>query len=457
MESAEMKKILLVDDDNMNCILARHALVQDYQVSITHSGKEALEYLENELPDLILMDIEMPEMDGKEVVRRIKEHEEWVNIPVVFLTADSNPMTEAECLNFGVDDFITKPFVPDVMKSRVGKILNAHDKRKDLETQLKQNTMKSLTDALTGLNNRPFLEKELKKLLEDDHAGTLFMIDLDNFKKMNDTYGHIVGDEVLKTFADVLKMYARKADLVCRLGGDEFVTFYTDLTDKDIVAQKATDIITVFSERMGAKGYGGIVSVSIGAKITMGGEDFQELYDQADKVLYYVKNNGKNAYQIYNDNSTDATDNLSQINTNTTLGRIHSMMIQGMDDNKGAFHVEYNEFKRMYDFAMRCVIRNRRKVQTVLFTINPPTNIRSEISLDTVMNLLTEAVISSLRNVDTGTRYSNKQYLLILMDADLEDSKEVAKRVVNQFKKRGGDSVADWDITFDIETLKATK
>lgn len=457
MENAEMKKILLVDDDNMNCILARHALVQDYQVAITHSGKEALEYLENEIPDLILMDIEMPEMDGKEVVRRIKEHEECVNIPVVFLTADSNPMTEAECLTFGADDFITKPFVPDVMRSRVGKILNAHEKRKNLETQLEQNTKKSLTDALTGLNNRPFLEKELKQLLDDGHSGTLFMIDLDNFKKMNDTYGHIVGDEVLKTFADVLKKYARKADLVCRLGGDEFVTFYADLTDKDIVAQKATDIITVFSERMGAMGYGGIVSVSIGAKITMGNEEFQELYDQADKVLYYVKNNGKNAYQIYDGDNADVTANLSQINTNTTLERIHNMMIQDMDDNKGAFHVEYNEFKRMYDFAMRCVIRNKRKVQTVLFTINPPKDIQSEKSVEEAMNLLINAVISSLRNVDTGTRYSSKQYLLILMDADLEDSKAVAKRVIDKFEKSGGNSVADWKITFDIQTLKAIK
>lgn len=452
-----MKKILLVDDDNMNCILARHALVQDYQVVIMHSGREALAYLETETPDLILMDIEMPEMDGKEVVRRIKEHEEWINIPVVFLTADSNPMTEAECLTFGADDFITKPFVPDVMRSRVGKILDAHERRKDLETQLEQNTMKSLTDALTGVNNRPFLEKALKELLEDGRSGTLFMIDLDNFKKMNDTYGHMVGDEVLKTFADVLRKYARKEDLICRLGGDEFVTFYPDLTDKDIVAQKASDIITTFSEKMGAMGYGGIVSVSIGAKVTMGEEEFQELYDKADRTLYFVKNNGKNAYQIYDENGTGSISKLSQINTNTTLERIHSVMIQGMEENKGAFHVEYNEFKKMYDFAMRCVIRSRRKVQIVLFTINASVDNQSEEAVERAMNLFTESVISSLRSIDTGTRYSNNQYLLILMDADMEDSKEIAGRVINRFKEISGASANDWEITFDIQTLKPTK
>lgn len=448
-----MKKILLVDDDNMNCILAKHALVQEYEVVIKHSGAEALAYLETNMPDLILMDIEMPEMNGKEVVKIIKANSRWEAVPIVFLTADSNPMTEAECLTFGAHDFITKPFVPDVMRSRVGKILEACEQRKLLESKLEQNTMKSLTDALTGLNNRPFLEKELKKLLEDGHDGTLFMIDLDNFKKMNDTYGHIVGDEVLKCFAEVLKKYARKGDLVCRLAGDEFVTFYADLTDKDIVAKKASDIITAFSENMGAMGYGGIVSVSIGAKITDGKETFQELYDKADKTLYVVKNGGKNAYQIYDENATDSKEKLSRINTNTTLERIHDLMMQEMTENKGAFHVGYNEFKKMYDFALRCVIRNKRKVQIVLFTLSTLNEDATENEMEEAMNLFTEAVISSLRNVDTGTRYSSNQYLLILMDADRKDCQNIADRVILCFEGNYEKKAQVWRIEFDIQTL----
>lgn len=447
-----MKKILIVDDDNMNCILAKHALVQEYELAMAYSGTEALEYLEEELPDLILMDIEMPEMDGKEAAKRIKEKDEWKSIPIVFLTADSNPMTEAECLSFGADDFITKPFVPDVMRSRVGKILDAHEKRKDLETLLEQNTQKSLTDALTGLNNRPFLEKKLGELINDDRSGTLFMIDLDNFKKMNDTYGHMVGDEVLKTFAEVLKMFARKDDILCRLGGDEFVTFYTDLTDREIVAQKATDIIRIFSDKMGAMGYGGIVSVSIGAKITLGEESFEELYDRADKTLYLVKNGGKNAYCIYDENIDESADKISQINTNATLERIHNMMMQDMVENKGAFHVEYNEFKKMYDFAMRCVIRNRRKVQIVLFTIEAPEEVQEK-----AMDVFIQSVISSLRNVDTGTQYSSTQYVLIIMDADLADGREVAGRVIGRFHEINNGVLEDCRITFDIETMRPSK
>lgn len=448
-----MKKILLVDDDNMNCILAKHALLKEYQVVVTNSGKEAMEYLETEIPDLILMDIEMPEMDGKEVVKRIKQHVEWMHIPVIFLTADSNPMTEAECLSFGADDFITKPFVPDVMRSRVGKILDAHERRKSLETQLEENTMKSLTDSLTGLNNRLFLEKELAMLLDSGHRGTLFMIDLDNFKKMNDTYGHMIGDEVLKVFAEVLKKYAREDDLVCRLGGDEFVAFYLDLTDKDIVAQKAANIITLFSEKMAAMGYGGIVSVSIGVKISTKDEGFQELYVIADKTLYFVKNNGKNAYQIYDENGMSSTESINQINTNITLDRIHDMMIQDRENKKGAFHVEYHEFKKIYDHALRHVIRNKRKVQVVLFTINAPENNQNEDTMERVMSSFIESLISSLRGVDTGTRYSTNQYLLILMDADEKDGKVVAKRVIDCFRENAADLVNDWQIVFDIQPL----
>ena len=182
-----LKKILIVDDDVINCMLAKHALINDYDVITVNSGSEALALLIKESPDLILMDIEMPEMDGKTVVRNIKAHDAWNKIPVVFLTADSSPITEADCLQCGADDFITKPFVVDVMRQRVSKVLEAHEVRKDLQEALDQETIKSYTDMLTGLKNRAYLEKELKKLLEEGHGGTLFMTDLDNFKSMNDT------------------------------------------------------------------------------------------------------------------------------------------------------------------------------------------------------------------------------------------------------------------------------
>ena len=227
-----MKHILVVDDDAVTCMMAERALSQNYQVTTVYSGDEALAFLNDQEIDLILMDIEMPDMDGKEIARRVRKNEKWAKIPIIFLTADSDPATEVECLKLGADDFIIKPFVPMVMNTRVSRILELYDLRQDLEQQLESKikqmemvTKKSITDSLTGLHNRYYLESNLKELLSSGRHGTLFMIDLDNFKGINDTYGHIVGDKTLQLFADILRQYTYESDIVCRLGGDEFIIF----------------------------------------------------------------------------------------------------------------------------------------------------------------------------------------------------------------------------------------
>lgn len=214
-----MKHILVVDDDSMNCVLAKHVLCQNYVVSTVCSGIEVLDFLEEQIPNLILMDVDMPQMSGIEVARRIKENDNWAKIPIIFITSNSDPATEVECLKLGADDFITKPFVPIVMNSRVSKILELQDFRQDLEQQLEVRTkqvelatLKSLTDPLTGLNNRECLEKKMRELQDAGCHGSLFMIDLDNFKQINDTFGHIVGDKTLQLFADVLRSNSREQD-----------------------------------------------------------------------------------------------------------------------------------------------------------------------------------------------------------------------------------------------------
>jgi diguanylate cyclase (GGDEF)-like protein len=220
-------------------------------------------------------------------------------------------------------------------------------------------TQKSLTDALTGLYNRDYLGQQLQTLLEEGHSGALFMIDLDNFKTMNDTYGHIIGDKTLQYFAEVLRQYAEEKDIVCRLAGDEFVTFYTDTTDRAIIAKKAEGIIKEFSEKMGELGYPGVVSVSIGIMITDGGETFQTLYNKADKSLYFVKNNGKNAYHFYGENK----ESLKEINTLADMEAIRHIMEEGLEDSKGAYRVAYSEFKGIYDFVGRYADRKKQKLQ----------------------------------------------------------------------------------------------
>lgn len=131
-----MKNILIVDDDEINLVLARRALAKEYNIITATSGFEAIEILENNEIDLILLDISMPEMDGRETMQHIRNRNEWKKIPIVFLTADFSPETEVQCLTDGAEDFISKPFIPKVMQSRVSRIVELTDLRNDLEERL---------------------------------------------------------------------------------------------------------------------------------------------------------------------------------------------------------------------------------------------------------------------------------------------------------------------------------
>lgn len=135
-----MKHILVVDDNKVNLVMAKQELSEEYMVTPVISGAQALQFLEKKHTDLILLDIYMPEMDGRETMKRIRERKEWAQIPIIFLTADSSPETEAQCLSDGADDFIAKPFVPQVMKSRISRILELYALRNDLESRLAEKT-----------------------------------------------------------------------------------------------------------------------------------------------------------------------------------------------------------------------------------------------------------------------------------------------------------------------------
>ena len=304
-----MKTILIVDDNKLNLASARKVLSDEYKVVPVMKGQQALTYLENGECDIILLDINMPEMDGFEVLERIQGMERCRNTPVVFLTADSDPETETRCFRAGALDFIAKPFVPEVMLSRIGRILELEDLRRSLADRLAQKTReasdfknKSQQDALTGLWDREYTEETVNRLLESGTAGALMMIDLDNFKSVNDNYGHLAGDKTLQTLADVLREFSKENDILCRIGGDEFIVFVNGVTAKAQLGQLAAEIIAELRSRIKDCGFETGTSASIGiAQIPEDGHEFTVLYNCADKALYYVKQNGKNAYHFYSD------------------------------------------------------------------------------------------------------------------------------------------------------------
>jgi diguanylate cyclase (GGDEF)-like protein len=229
------KRVLIVDDNPDNILLLRTRLEsRGYRVDSAEDGQVALEQVYLDPPDLVLLDVMMPRIDGMEVVRRIKNDRSLPFIPIILQTALDSTDDIVHGLNAGADDYITKPINFRELEARVKSLLRIQELQNDLAARERElsdanerlRTM-ARTDALTGLDNRRHLEQELRDLWK--HAQrlhepfSLVMCDIDHFKRVNDRFGHQVGDAVLKQFAELLRQSARDIDHVSRYGGEEFV------------------------------------------------------------------------------------------------------------------------------------------------------------------------------------------------------------------------------------------
>lgn len=678
METAEKTyacDVLIVDDDEFNLRTAGDIIKEKYSISTAKSGDEVLEYLEENLPRLIMLDLYMPGTDGRAAMKIIKENKDWKKIPIIILTSDTSPETEQECIELGAVGFITKPFVPMVMMSYISRILELADLQNDLEKKLEEKTrlvekvalnsimviantidakdaytsghsmrvaqssaaiarrlnwsekdvqnihyiallhdigkigipdailnkpgklssaefevikkhpvigndilkdihmirnvaegalyhherydghgypfgltgekipycakiigiadaydamtsnriyrrrltqenvikefengrgtqfdpqltdlflemlregfdvtkerravswdedlenessallgkvlseyavnskQGAISDSLTGVYARDCAEVQIGKLLAKAHPGAFMMIDMDDFKRVNDSFGHIMGDNMLKMVANTLKANTRTEDVVCRLGGDEFAVFLTDMTDRQEIAGKAQSIMDMFSDNLKRADCANATSMSIGIAIFPGdGKTFDVLYHNADKPLYHVKKNGKNSYAFYSDDKPAGRVQ----STTTDLVHIRAMLEGNIKDiGGGIFKVEYQDFQRLYTYISRGVKRNHQQVQTLLFTLAKDENGPSQLNAREPMQTLELAVASSVRMVDIGTRYSNIQYIVILLDADIESSRRVADRVVKKFYQMyGGRGIT---VSYDIQTMR---
>lgn len=435
-----MKHILIVDDNKTNLASARSVLNGIYKVTAVTAGAQALKFLENNSCDLILLDINMPEMDGFEVMKKIGKNEACKDIPIIFLTADNDAGTESRCLEAGAVDFIAKPFVPTVMLSRISRILEMMDMRRQLADKLEQKIKevsdiksKSRQDALTGLWNRAYTEETVNSLAADGASGALFMIDMDNFKAINDNYGHIEGDNTLKMFAETMRKYSSDEDILCRIGGDEFVMFIKGITSKSELRNLAGDIISDLCAKLEAKKFETNSSVSIGiSQIPEDGTDFSTVYNAADKALYYVKQNGKNSFHFFSEQKTAENNRGSTI---VDLKYLREFMSRA-DSGRGAYQLDLESFHHVYNFIRRFIERSGRDVQTVLFTAYSESNaVTEQNEIDTALERLEQAIYTSLRRADVSTRYSSKQIIVLLMDADTEKGDMVARRIIDCFKK----------------------
>ena len=296
------KPTILVVDDMTTTLLLLHDLLKDtYEVKIAKSGTKALEILEspNDI-DLILLDVEMPDINGYEVCKRIKNNETIKNIPIIFITGRTSQEDEEYGLNLGAIDYITKPFNKAIVKLRIKNYLDLKIKNDMLEKL-------SMYDGLTNIRNRRFFdetfEKTFSEIKRDKKSLAVLMIDIDFFKPYNDNYGHGQGDETLRKVAKALeKTIKRASDFVARYGGEEFVILLKDI-NKDGVEAVANNLLNAIRELKITHEFSKIenyVTVSIGVSYYNSSSDITklELLLKADETLYSVKNSGRNNFAI---------------------------------------------------------------------------------------------------------------------------------------------------------------
>ncbi|PHV05524.1 diguanylate cyclase response regulator [Janthinobacterium sp. BJB412] len=291
-------RILVVDDAMENIQILHQALRGEHDVLFALSGEKALELAHQQLPDLILLDAMMPGMDGYAVCAALKASAEAHDIPVIFVTALSQPEDETRALEAGAVDFISKPFNVAVVRARVRTQLTIK-RQADALREL------TLTDALTGVaNRRSFnntLENEWRRCARSGAVLALIMIDVDHFKRYNDLYGHQAGDHCLQQLcAAMARCASRPQDLLARFGGEEFILLLPEeeLAGASVVAQRLLDEVRATALPHAASPTSPLVTISMGLAATLprAGLDTGELIRTADALLYRAKHTGRNRF-----------------------------------------------------------------------------------------------------------------------------------------------------------------
>jgi diguanylate cyclase (GGDEF)-like protein len=293
----QKQTILIVDDQPTNIQILAEALQPSYEIMAAISGSDALEVLlGSDKPDLVLLDVMMPGIDGYEVCRRIKKSEKTKSIPIIFVTAQSGAQEEEFGLNLGAVDYISKPYSLPIVLARVRNHLRM--KRK---TDLLENL--SALDGLTGIPNRRKFDKmlnaEWKRAVRGGGPLSVIMVDIDHFKQFNDNYGHGSGDECLRQVAIALaECVSRPGDLVARYGGEEFVVIlpHADAAGTRFIAERLVTAVAGLNIPHAYSEVADHVTISAGSATVSPTRDMtvETLLQKADQMLYKAKDEGRN-------------------------------------------------------------------------------------------------------------------------------------------------------------------
>ncbi|HEV2765360.1 MAG TPA: diguanylate cyclase [Pyrinomonadaceae bacterium] len=298
--------ILVADDEPVNLALIKRRLEwEKYEIVTAQDGREAVARARQTSPDLVILDVMMPVMDGLQACRLLKEDPLTRDIPVIFLSAIDDTETKVNGLSIGANDYISKPFRAEELIARVGVAIRLKRERDQLlrdadeaSRRAEVASERSMTDALTGLLNRYGLQRALQKELAEarryNRPLSCLLIDLDEFKAVNDTYGHPEGDAALMQVARVLTDAVRGSDVVCRYGGEEFLVLAPETRLEGALSLGEKIRLAAASRLYGGGAHVFPLTLSVGVAELAPGESGPDLVARADAALYSAKEQGRN-------------------------------------------------------------------------------------------------------------------------------------------------------------------
>jgi len=300
MKHNNKKTILIVDDTKINIDILIELLDDTYDVIVSLSAKRALEIVDETPVNIILLDILMPDVSGYDVCRILKTKDNTKNIPVIFITANTDEESIDLAYQVGGIDYITKPFKALELLARVKTQLNMQNLLLELEESSNELKLLASQDHMTKLYNRRYFADISVSILDlakrNNKQFSILMIDIDKFKRINDTYGHHIGDEVIIALANVLKSTNRKSDIACRFGGEEFLILLpeTDIDGAYIIGEKLRKLVAELTVKVEDQEIGFTISVGVSQIDLKSENDLEATIQRSDEGLYKAKESGRN-------------------------------------------------------------------------------------------------------------------------------------------------------------------
>jgi len=301
-----MATILIIDDSKLIAHIAKKILSKrGHNILLAEDGETGLEIAGSQKPDLILLDLILPGIDGYQVCRQIKGDGKTKEIPVIMLTSKAEQADKVKGLELGAFDYVTKPFDEGELIARVQTHLRIKELYESLQEKNRQLLEMANRDGLTGLYNHRFfqetLSKDFPRAVRYKESLSYMMFDIDHFKKFNDTYGHQTGDVVLQTLGSLITKLTRDCDLAARYGGEEFsiILYHTVKEDAFIIAERIRKTVEEYAFKSDDLVLNVTISIGVVSHDHPDVQDAKTLIECADKALYKAKEEGRNRVVVY--------------------------------------------------------------------------------------------------------------------------------------------------------------